>query len=63
MIKFEKKNGLFWKVEYLENIREYVFVISDGGYSEKYMIHDWALGQAIDNFKLKLKTKYDIKLK
>lgn len=63
MIKFERKHGLFWKVEYLENVREYAYVISDGGYSDKYLIIDWSLLSAIDNFKLKLKTKYDIKLK
>lgn len=61
MIRFERKDSLQWKVEWLENIREYVYVISDGGYSEKYMIYDWSLYMAIQDFKLKTKNRYGTK--
>lgn len=58
MIKFERKYNYLWKIEYLENIREYVYVISDGGTQEKYMILDWSLLNAIEDFKRKMKTQY-----
>ena len=58
MIKFERKYNYLWKIEFLENIREYVYVISDGGSTEKYMILDWSLGNAIEDFKRKMKTQY-----
>jgi len=58
MVKFERKYNYLWKIEYLENIREYVYVISDGGTQEKYMILDWSLLNAIEDFKRKMKTQY-----
>lgn len=61
MIRFERKDSLQWKMEWLENIREYVYVITDGGYCEKYMIYDWSLHDAIKDFKKKLEVKYAVK--
>jgi hypothetical protein len=48
-------------MEWLENIREYVYVITDGGYCEKYMIYDWSLHDALKDFKKKLEVKYATK--
>jgi len=61
MIRFERKDSLQWKMEWLDNIREYVYVITDGGYTEKYMIYDWSLHDALKDFKTKLKVKYAVK--
>lgn len=61
MIRYERKDALQWRVEWLENIREYVYVITDGGYTEKYMIYDWSLYNALTDFKTKLKNRYGTK--